>query len=106
MITVSDNAKKHIAEQLQSRGKGIGIRIAVKNSGCSGLSYALQYLDQLNSDDQSFDQKQFLLAVDKKSLHFVDGTHIDIEREGFNTGLKFVNPNVKGECGCGESFSV
>ena len=106
MITVSSAAQQHIAEQLQQRGKGLGIRVAVKNSGCSGLSYSLEYLDKTDDNDICFDQQQFVVAIDKKSLNFVDGTEIDIEQDGFNTGLKFVNPNVTGECGCGSSFSV
>ncbi len=106
MIHLTDSATEHISQQLTSRGKGLGIRLGVRSSGCSGLSYVLEFVDQLSEDDEEFEQQGFSLVVDKKSLVYLDGTELDLVTEGLNSGLQFKNPNVSGECGCGESFSV
>lgn len=106
MITLTDKAQQHITDQLQRRGRGIGIRLGVRSSGCSGLAYVLEFVDQLADDDEVFDYNNLSVVVDKKSLIYLDGTELDLVTEGLNTGLQFRNPNVAGECGCGESFSV
>ena len=105
-ITMTSAAKQHIGAQLTSRGKGIGVRVGVKTAGCSGLSYVLEFVDQLEANDEIFDQGDFGLIIDAKSLIYLDGTELDFVKEGLNEGLQFNNPNVKNECGCGESFHV
>lgn len=105
-ISMSNSAREHISRQLQSRGKGIGIRVGVKTAGCSGLSYVLEFVDDVAAGDQVFDQGDFKLIVDSKSLIYLDGTELDFVKEGLNEGFAFNNPNVKSECGCGESFHV
>ena len=105
-ITVTETAAQHIKNQLQQRGKGKGIRVGVKTTGCSGLAYVLEFVDQQKSDDQEFEAYGVKLFVDEKSLLYIDGTQVDFAKEGVNEGFKFTNPNIKGECGCGESFTV
>ena len=105
-VTVSESAAKHIQKQLVSRGKGIGIRLGVKTSGCSGMAYVLEFVDTANTDDEVFQHFGVQVIVDKKSLAYLDGTELDFKKEGLNEGFEFNNPNVSGECGCGESFSV
>jgi iron-sulfur cluster assembly protein len=96
-ISLTSEAAEHVSRQLASRGKGEGIRIGVKTSGCSGLAYVLEFVDQAEPEE---------VFVDAKSLVYLDGTIVDFAREGLNEGLEFRNPNVAGECGCGESFTV
>ncbi len=105
-ISVTESAAKHIGSQLCSRGRGEGIRLGVRTSGCSGLSYVLEYVDTVQPEDQVFESQGVKLFVDPKSLVYLDGTELDLVRDGLNEGLEFRNPNVTGECGCGESFSV
>ena len=105
-ITVTETAAKHVAKQLARRGKGIGLRLGVRTSGCSGLAYKLEFADAANPDDVQFESRGVTVLVDPKSLQFIDGTELDYTREGLNEGFKFRNPNVKDECGCGESFNV
>ncbi|MFT5653880.1 MAG: iron-sulfur cluster assembly protein, partial [Psychromonas sp.] len=105
-ITMTEPAAKHVAAFLSNRGKGIGLRLAVKTSGCSGMAYVLEFVDVLNDDDQVFIDKGVKVIVDKKSLLYIDGTELDFVKEGLNEGFEFNNPNIDGECGCGESFSV
>lgn len=106
-ITATPSAIKHIRKYLDLRGKGEGIRIGVRTSGCSGMAYVLEYIDETQPEDKvySFDSS-VLIAVDPKSLLYLDGTEVDFVREGLNEGFKFNNPNVANECGCGESFTV
>lgn len=106
MITLTDKAASHISSQLQTRGYGLGIRVRLRASGCSGLAYVLEYVDELNSDDIVFDDHGVKLIVDAKTLLYIDGSELAWEQKGINEGLKFNNPNVKAECGCGESFNV
>lgn len=106
MIILSESAKTHIRHFLTKRGKGIGVRLGVKTSGCSGLSYLLEFVDKINEDDQVFDNDGVKIIVDEKSLVYLDGTALDFVKEGLNEGFKFHNPNSKDECGCGESFNV
>ncbi|AVQ87210.1 MULTISPECIES: iron-sulfur cluster assembly protein IscA [Plesiomonas] len=105
-ITMTESAESRVRTFLQNRGKGIGLRLGVKTSGCSGMAYVLEFVDVLNDDDVVFDNNGVKVIVDTKSLQFLDGTELDFVREGLNEGFKFNNPNVTGECGCGESFNV
>ncbi|ACS97564.1 iron-sulfur cluster assembly protein [Aggregatibacter aphrophilus NJ8700] len=105
-ITLTESAADRVKTFLEKRGKGIGLRLGIKTSGCSGLSYMLEFVDTLNEDDQVFEQHGVKVIVDTKSLVYLDGTQLDFVKEGLNEGFKFTNPNVKDECGCGESFNV
>ncbi|ACY85646.1 iron-sulfur cluster assembly protein IscA [Edwardsiella piscicida] len=105
-ITMSDSAAKRVQTFLTNRGKGLGLRLGVKTSGCSGMAYVLEFVDVLNEDDVVFEDKGVKVIVDGKSLVYLDGTELDFVKEGLNEGFKFNNPNVKNECGCGESFNV
>jgi iron-sulfur cluster assembly protein len=91
---------------MANRGKGIGLRLGVKQTGCSGYAYVVSYADEVSPSDAVFEAAGVKVVVDQGSLQFVDGTEIDFVREGLNEAFKFRNPNVKGECGCGESFNV
>ncbi|ACR70331.1 iron-sulfur cluster assembly accessory protein [Edwardsiella ictaluri] len=105
-ITMSDSAAKRVQTFLTNRGKGLGLRLGVKTSGCSGMAYVLEFVDVLNEDDVVFEDQGVKVIVDGKSLVYLDGTELDFVKEGLNEGFKFNNPNVKNECGCGESFNV
>ena len=105
-ITLTDKAAKHVQRNLDMRGKGFGLRLGVRTTGCSGLAYQLEYVDESAPEDQIFESNGIKLFVDPKSLAYIDGTELDFVREGLNEGFKFQNPNVKDECGCGESFRV
>lgn len=105
-ISMTSAASSRVKSFLDNRGKGIGLRVGIKTTGCSGMAYVLEFVDELNEDDNTFDIDGVTLVVDAKSLSFIDGTQLDFQKEGLNEGFKFNNPNVKGECGCGESFTV
>lgn len=105
-ITLTDAAAERVRTFLTNRGKGIGLRLGIKTSGCSGLAYVLEFVDELNEDDNVFEQDGVKVIVDNKSLTYLDGTQLDFVKEGLNEGFKFQNPNVKDQCGCGESFNV
>lgn len=105
-LSVTETAARHIRGQLQSRGRGEGIRVGVRTSGCSGMAYVLEFVDEVAPEDQVFEGHGVKVFVDPKSLVYIDGTELDFAQEGLNQGLRFNNPNVKGECGCGESFTV
>lgn len=105
-ITMSDSAARRVQTFLTSRGKGIGLRLGVKTSGCSGMAYVLEFVDELHDEDRVFEDKGVKVIVDEKSLVYLDGTELDFVKEGLNEGFKFNNPNVNSECGCGESFNV
>ena len=106
MISITDKASNKIQHTIQKRGKGLGIRIGVKTTGCSGLAYVLEYVDTINPEDQCFEHKGCKLFVDTKSLAYVTGLEVDWVRNGLNEGFEFVNPNERSRCGCGESFRV
>ncbi|MDK4685365.1 iron-sulfur cluster assembly protein IscA [Kingella negevensis] len=106
MITVTSNAATHIRNYLTKRGKGEGIRIGVKTSGCSGMAYTLEFVDEVQPEDTVFEQDGVKVFIDPKSLVYLDGTQVDYTKEGLQEGFKFENPNVKESCGCGESFHV
>lgn len=105
-ITMSDAAAERVRKFMENRGKGIGLRLGVKTTGCSGLAYVLEFVDSLEDGDQVFEEKGITVIVDGKSMVYLDGTELDFVREGLNEGFTFKNPNVKDECGCGESFTV
>ena len=106
MITLTDKAAQHVSRYLTRRGKGVGLRVGVKTTGCSGLAYKLEYADEIAAEDQVFESNGVKVIVDPKSLPYIDGTELDYAREGLNEGFRFNNPNVKDNCGCGESFRV
>jgi len=106
MISVTDKAAYHIKSQLSQRGKGIGIRLGVKTTGCSGLAHVIEFADTENDDDNVFQDKGIKLIINPKSYAYLKGTEVDFAKEGINVGFKFNNPNVKDTCGCGESFNV
>ncbi|KAF7598775.1 MAG: iron-sulfur cluster assembly protein IscA [Candidatus Dactylopiibacterium carminicum] len=105
-VTLSAAAARHINKFLAKRGKGVGVRLGVKTTGCSGMAYKLEYADDVDADDLVFESQGLKVLVDPKSLPYIDGTELDFVREGLNEGFKFNNPNAKNECGCGESFNV
>ncbi len=105
-ITLTEAAADHVRRFLRKRGRGGGIRLGVKTSGCSGLAYVLEVFDEPEPEDVVFEHRDVKVVVDPKSLIYLDGTELDFTREGLNEGFKFNNPNVKDACGCGESFNV
>ena len=106
MITMTESAAKHVSAFLAKRGKGIGVRLGVKTSGCSGMAYKLEFADAAEPEDQVFESHGLKVIVDPRSLPYIDGTELDYTKEGLNEGFKFNNPNVKDQCGCGESVNV
>ena len=108
MITITDAAKKKIKKLIELRGKGVGIRLGVKTTGCSGLAYTLEYVDKYEAETgvTNFAQSEFVVLVDAKSLVYLDGLTVDWVRNGLNEGFEFQNPNERDRCGCGESFRV
>ena len=105
-VTLSDKAATHVANFLAKRGKGIDLRLGVRTSGCSGMAYKLEFVDEVNPDDLVFEHNGVKVIVDAKSMPYLEGMALDFAREGLNEGFKFNNPNVKDQCGCGESFNV
>ena len=105
-ITLTEKAAQRVEKYLESRGKGGGLKLAVKTTGCSGMAYVLEFADEIPSDDHIFESHGIKIMVDPKSLIYIDGTELDFAREGLNEGFQFNNPNVKDSCGCGESFTV
>ena len=105
-ITLTERAASHVSGFLLQRGKGIGLRLGVRTTGCSGLAYKLEYADAISDEDCKFESHGVTVVVDPKSLPYIDGTELDFAKEGLNEGFKFLNPNVKDSCGCGESFNV
>jgi iron-sulfur cluster assembly protein len=106
MIQATDTATRKIAENLKRRGRGLGIRLGVRTTGCSGLAYVLEYIDQVSDDDMAFEMKDFVVVVDPKSMTYLQDVEIDYVRQGLNEGFEFRNPVEKDRCGCGESFRV
>ena len=105
-ISLTEKAANHVQGFLAKRGKGIGLRVGVRTTGCSGMAYKLEYADTVGPEDAQFESHGIKVVIDPKSLPYLDGTQLDFAREGLNEGFKFNNPNVKDECGCGESFNV
>ncbi|HFD79638.1 MAG TPA: iron-sulfur cluster assembly protein IscA [Gammaproteobacteria bacterium] len=105
-ITLTPAAAERVKNFLDQRGKGVGLRLGVRTSGCSGMAYVLEFVDQIGDEDLVFEDQGVKVVVDPKSLVYIDGTELDFTREGLNEGFRFNNPNVKDSCGCGESFNV
>lgn len=105
-ISMTETAAGRVRTFLESRGKGIGLRLGVKTTGCSGMAYVLEFVDEINEEDSVFELQGVKVIVDAKSLVYLDGTELDYVKEGLNEGFEFNNPNAKSECGCGESFNV
>ena len=105
-VKLTEAAAHHVTRYIRKRGKGVGVRLGVKTTGCSGLSYKLEYADEVAPDDLQFESHGVRVIIDPKSLPYIEGTELDFVREGLNEGFKFNNPNVKNSCGCGESFNV
>ena len=105
-VTLTQAAAKHVQNYLTRRGKGVGLRLGVKTSGCSGMAYKLEFADAVNEDDHVYESFDVKVIVDEKSLPYLDGTELDYTREGLQECFKFHNPNEKSHCGCGESFHV
>ena len=105
-VTMTERAARHVAGFLEKRGKGVGLRLGVRTTGCSGMAYKLEFVDEVGPEDRTFESHGVKIIVDEKSYPYVDGTELDYTREGLNEGFRFRNPNVKDQCGCGESFNV
>ena len=106
MITLTEQAATRVSNFLAKRGKGIGLRLGVKTSGCSGMAYKLEFADDANPEDIVYESHGLKVLIDPKSLPYLDGTELDYTKVGLKEGFKFNNPNVKDQCGCGESFKV
>lgn len=105
-ITLTEKAADHVQRFLQKRGRGLGLRLGVRTTGCSGLAYKLEFVDELAAEDQVFESHGVKVIIDPKSLVYLSGTELDFTREGLNEGFRFNNPNEKARCGCGESFKA
>ena len=105
-VTLTDAAARHVNRYMAKRGKGVGVRLGVRTTGCSGLAYKLEYADDIAPEDVVFEDNGVKVLVDPKSMAYIDGTRLDFVREGLNEGFKFLNPNERDRCGCGESFRV
>jgi iron-sulfur cluster assembly protein len=105
-ITMTEAAAERVKSFMEKRGGGVGLRLGVKTTGCSGMAYVMEYADSIEDDDVVFDDQGVKILVNPKSLVYLDGTELDYAREGLNQGFQFKNPNVKDECGCGESFNI
>ncbi len=105
-VTMTAAASERVKSFMDNRGRGLGLRLGIKTTGCSGLAYVLEFVDDLNEDDQIFAIDDVKVIIDAKSLVYLEGIELDFVKEGLNEGFKFINPNAKGECGCGESFNV
>ena len=105
-VSLTDSARDRVLAFLRNRGHGVGLRLAVKKTGCSGFAYVVNYADDIGRNDVVFEEGGVKVIVDSESLPMIDGTEVDFVREGLNEAFRFRNPNVKGECGCGESFNV
>lgn len=105
-VTLTEAAASRVRGFLQARGSGVGVRLGITTSGCSGFAYVLEFVDELAPDDRVFEDRGVKVVVDEKSLLYLDGTELDYGREGLNEGFRFNNPNVRDQCGCGESFTV
>jgi iron-sulfur cluster assembly protein len=105
-ISLTNAAAERVKNFLHRRGHGVGLRIGVKKTGCSGFAYVINYADDVKNDDIVFEEQGVKVIVDRESLGYIDGTQVDFVKQGLNEAFRFRNPNVKGECGCGESFTV
>ena len=106
MITVTDNAIEKFKQQLTKRGSGLGIRISVKTTGCSGLAYVMDFVDSVDETDILIEQDTVKLYIDPEAVQYINGTTLDYQKQGFDSRFNFINPNEAGRCGCGESFTI
>ena len=105
-ISLTENAAKHVKAYLGKRGKGIGVRLGIKTTGCSGMAYTIESADYIEKEDHVFEDKGVKVIVSPKSMVYLNGTELDFSKEGLNEGFEFKNPNEKDRCGCGESFAL
>ena len=105
-ISLTPSAAERVRSHLANRGRGLGLRLGIKTTGCSGYSYVVDYADAAGPDDLVFEDQGVRVVVDRGSLAILDGTRVDFVRQGLSESFRFTNPNIKGECGCGESFTV
>lgn len=105
-LSLTESAAERVQTYLERRGRGLGLRVGIKKTGCSGYAYVIDYADSIEADDAVFEDHGVRIVVDNESLKLIDGTEVDFVKQGLNEAFKFRNPNIKGECGCGESFSV
>jgi len=105
-ISLTESAAERVRDYLQKRGSGIGLRVGIKKTGCNGFAYVINYADEVEDSDIVFEERGVKVVVDPASLKLIDGTEVDFVKQGLNEAFRFRNPNVTGECGCGESFSV
>ena len=105
-ISLTEPAAERVSNYLEARGSGVGLRIGVKKTGCNGFAYVVNYAEEVNDDDRVFVDRGVTVVVDPQSLELIDGTEVDFIKEGLNEAFRFRNPNVSGECGCGESFNI
>ncbi len=105
-LSLTQSAAERVKAYLEQRGHGMGLRVGIRKTGCSGYAYVIDYADSVDDDDIVFEDRGVKIVVDTGSLQFIDGTQVDFVKHGLNEAFKFRNPNVKGECGCGESFSI
>ena len=105
-LSLTQSAAERVQSHLQRRGHGLGLRVGIRKTGCSGYAYVIDYADDVADDDVVFEDRGVKIVVDSESLQLIDGTQVDFVKQGLNEAFKFRNPNVKGECGCGESFSI
>jgi iron-sulfur cluster assembly protein len=105
-LSLTQSAAERVKSYLERRGRGLGLRVGIRRTGCSGYAYVIDYADDVDDDDVVFEDRGVKIIVDNDSLELIDGTQVDFVKQGLNEAFKFRNPNVKGECGCGESFSI
>ncbi len=105
-ISLTESAASRVKTFLDKRGKGVGVRLGVKTTGCSGMAYTIEFADEIEDTDKVFEENGIKILINPKSLVYLDGTELDFGKEGLNEGFQFKNPNEKDRCGCGESFTV
>lgn len=105
-ISMTQAAADHVNRYLENRGSGLGVRLGVRTTGCSGMAYVLEFVDEMAEEDELFESRGVKVVIDPKSMVYLDGTELDYVKVGLNEGFQFNNPNAKNECGCGESFNV
>ena len=105
-LSLTQSAAERVKSYLERRGRGLGLRVGIRKTGCSGYAYVIDYADDVDDSDVVFEDRGVKIIVDNDSLELIDGTQVDFVKQGLNEAFKFRNPNVKGECGCGESFSI
>lgn len=105
-ISLTESAANRVRSFIESRGHGVGLRLGIKKTGCSGFAYVVNYAEKVGNNDVVFEDRGVKVVVDPESLRYIDGTVVDFVKQGLNEAFRFLNPNTKGECGCGESFTV